>query len=79
MPTSWESRTLLLLGFLVMGWIGAAAIGAIANTPESGPMLTHPALAEITCNSRDPLSLCFREPDRGIPIGDLLVLEDAPF
>jgi hypothetical protein len=77
MPTSWESRALVLLAFLAMAWIGTGAIGAIAHTPESEPALTDSVRGETSCNSRDPLSVCFREPERGIPVGDLLVLEDA--
>ena len=77
MPTSWESRTLVLLGFLALLWIGTGAIGAIAHTPESEPALTDSAFDEASCNAPNPLSSCFREPERGIPVGDLLVLEDA--
>jgi hypothetical protein len=77
MPTSWESRALVLLGFLAMAWIVTGAIGAIAHTPQSEPALADSAHDETGCNSRDPLSGCFREPERGIPVGDLLVLEDA--
>jgi hypothetical protein len=77
MPTSWESRTLVLLGFLAMAWIGTGAIGAIAHTPQSEPALTDSTLDETSCNSRNPVSWCFREPERGIPVGDLLVLEDT--
>ena len=77
MLTSWESRTLVLLGILAMFWIGTGAIGAIAHTPESEPALTDSAFDEASCNARNPFSLCFREPEGGIPVGDLLILEDA--
>ena len=77
MPTSWVSRALLLLGFLAMAWIGTGAIAAIAHTPKSELALTDSALDEASCNARNPLSSCFREPERGIPVGDLLVLEDT--
>jgi hypothetical protein len=77
MPTSWESRALVLLGFLASAWIGTGPIAAIAHTPKSEPALTDSALDEASCNARNPPSSCFREPERGIPVGELLVLEDA--
>ena len=77
MPTPWESRTLVLLGFMAMVWIGTGAIGAVAHTPESEPALTDSAFDEASCDARNPLSSCFREPERGILVGYLLVLEDA--
>ena len=77
MPSSWKSRALVLLGFLAMVWIGSGAIAAIAHTPKSEPAPTDSALDEASCNARNPLSWCFREPERGIPVGELLVLDDA--
>jgi hypothetical protein len=76
MRIEWKSRMLVLLGLVAIAWIATDAVGAIANSPERGP--TASAVEEATCNPRDPLSACFRKPQRGIPVGDLLV-EDDPF
>ena len=76
MRIEWKSRMLVLLGLVAIVWIATDAVGAIANSPEHGPAVS--AVEEATCNPRDPLSGCFREPHRGIPVGDLLV-EDDPF
>ena len=74
MRIEWKSRMLALLGLVAIAWIATDAVGA--NSPERGRAVS--AVEEATCNSRDPLSACFHEPKRGIPVSDLLV-EDDPF
>jgi hypothetical protein len=76
MPIEWKSRMLALLALVAIAWIATDAVGAIANSSERRPAVS--AVEEATCNPRDPLSACFRERRRGIPVGDLLV-EDDPF
>jgi hypothetical protein len=76
MRIEWKSGMLALLGLVAIAWIATDAVGAIANSPKSAPAVS--AFEEAICNPRDPLSACFREPQRGIPVGDLLV-EDDPF
>jgi len=75
MSTKWNSSALALFGFLAIAWIGTAGIGAVARTQglTSEQALAGSAIDEASCNPRDPLSPCFQEPVRGIPVGDLLV------
>ena len=67
MLTSWESRTLVLLGFLVMVWIGTGAIGAVAHTPESEPALTDSAFDEAAVVSPSSRGLHFLIPAKTGP------------
>jgi hypothetical protein len=73
MRIEWKSRMLALLGLVAIAWIATDAVGG--NSRARGPAVS--AVEEVTCNPRDPLSACFREPRRGIPVGDLLVEVDA--
>jgi hypothetical protein len=77
MSKHWRLKALIPLGFLAIGWTGSGGIGATAHTQavESTPV-AGTTIEETGCNPRDPLSPCFYGLRHGIPVGELLIVED---
>ena len=70
-------KAFIPFGLLAIAWIECNGIGASAHTQgfESG-MAARDMIAESSCNPRDPLSECFYAPPHGIPVGELLIVDD---
>jgi hypothetical protein len=77
MSKNWRMKALAPLGLLAVAWIGGDGIGESAHTQglESKPA-AGATIDEARCNPRDLLSPCFYAPPHGIPVGELLVVED---
>jgi hypothetical protein len=54
-------------------------VGAIARASQAANGLATAGflIEQATCNPRDPLSACAREPEFGSPAGDIYVVEDS--
>ena len=63
-------KAFIPFALLAIAWIGCNGIGATAHTQG------FTEIPESSCNPRDPLSECYVPPPRGIPVGELVIVDD---